>query len=131
MRAPLALFVLGPFVAFFATGYFSGFGAVTAEIYPTAIRAHRAGLHLQHRPSRQRGGAVRRRFARADARVPRRAAADVCGIRPCRADVDLDPGNEGAEARLSTSIFSVGESVRRQMRREFAVVVEAKNHVEG
>jgi MFS family permease len=25
--------------AFFATGYFSGFGAVTAELYPTAVRA--------------------------------------------------------------------------------------------
>jgi MFS family permease len=38
------LFVLGPFVAFFATGYFSGFGAVTAEIYPTAIRATAQGF---------------------------------------------------------------------------------------
>jgi len=31
-------------VAFFGTGYFSGFGAVTAEIYPTAIRATAQGL---------------------------------------------------------------------------------------
>ena len=38
------LFVLGPFVAFFATGFFSGFGAVTAEIYPTAIRATAQGF---------------------------------------------------------------------------------------
>ena len=44
LRAPLALLVLGPFVAFFATGYFSGFGAVTAEIYPTAIRATAQGF---------------------------------------------------------------------------------------
>ncbi len=36
---PVVLLALGPFVAFFGTGYFSGFGAVTAEIYPTAIRA--------------------------------------------------------------------------------------------
>ncbi len=35
---------LGPFVAFFGTGYFSGFGAVTAEIYPTAIRATAQGF---------------------------------------------------------------------------------------
>jgi MFS family permease len=42
--APLPLLVLGPFVAFFATGYFSGFGAVTAEIYPTAIRATAQGF---------------------------------------------------------------------------------------
>ena len=36
--------MLGPFVAFFATGYFSGFGAVTAEIYPTPIRATAQGF---------------------------------------------------------------------------------------
>lgn len=42
--APLALLLLGPFVAFFGTGYFSGFGAITAEIYPTEIRATAQGL---------------------------------------------------------------------------------------
>jgi MFS family permease len=41
---PLVLLVLGPFVAFFATGYFTGFGAVTAEIYPTEIRATAQGF---------------------------------------------------------------------------------------
>ena len=44
VRSPLALLILGPLAAFFATGYFSGFGAVTAEIYPTAIRATAQGL---------------------------------------------------------------------------------------
>jgi MFS family permease len=44
VRVPLVLLLLGPFVAFFATGYFSGFGAVTAELYPTAIRATAQGL---------------------------------------------------------------------------------------
>jgi MFS family permease len=43
-RQPLALLLLGPFVAFFGTGYFTGFGAVTAEIYPTEIRATAQGL---------------------------------------------------------------------------------------
>jgi MFS family permease len=43
-RNPLVLLVLGPFVAFFGTGYFSGFGAVTAEIYPTSIRATAQGF---------------------------------------------------------------------------------------
>ena len=38
IRDQTVLLLLGPFVAFFATGYYSGFGAVTAEIYPTAIR---------------------------------------------------------------------------------------------
>jgi len=44
LHAPLALLLLGPFVAFFATGYFSGFGAVTAELYPTEIRATAQGF---------------------------------------------------------------------------------------
>ena len=43
-RAPLVLLVLGPFVAFFATGHFSGFGTVTAEIYRTEIRATAQGF---------------------------------------------------------------------------------------
>jgi MFS family permease len=44
LRTPLSLLALGPFVAFFGTGYFSGFGAITAEIYPTAIRATAQGF---------------------------------------------------------------------------------------
>jgi MFS family permease len=44
IREPVVLLALGPFVAFFGTGYFSGFGAVTAEIYPTAIRATAQGF---------------------------------------------------------------------------------------
>jgi MFS family permease len=43
-RDPLVLFALGPFVAFFGTGYFTGFGALTAEIYPTAVRATAQGI---------------------------------------------------------------------------------------
>jgi len=41
---PLVLLALGPFVAFFGTGYFTGFGALTAEIYPTAVRATAQGI---------------------------------------------------------------------------------------
>ena len=44
LTAPAALLFLGPFVAFFGTGFFSGFGAVTAEVYPTAIRASAQGF---------------------------------------------------------------------------------------
>jgi len=44
VRAPLVLLALGPLVAFFATGYFSGFGAVTAEIFPTSIRGTAQGF---------------------------------------------------------------------------------------
>ena len=43
-RQPAVLLVLGPFVAFFGTGYFSGFGAVASEIFPTAIRATALGV---------------------------------------------------------------------------------------
>ena len=41
---PTFLLLLGPLVAFFGTGFYSGFGAVTAEIYPTAIRASAQGF---------------------------------------------------------------------------------------
>ncbi len=43
-RDPTWLLLLGPAVAFFGTGYFSGFGAVTAEVFPTAVRATAQGL---------------------------------------------------------------------------------------
>src|ERR1035437_2188827 len=44
VRQPLVLLALGPFVAFFGTGYFSGFGPLTAEIFPTSIRATAQGF---------------------------------------------------------------------------------------
>ena len=41
---PWMLLALGPLVAFFGTGFFSGFGAVSAELYPTAVRATAQGI---------------------------------------------------------------------------------------
>jgi MFS family permease len=38
------LLILGPLLAFFGTGYFSGFGAVSAELFPTHLRATAQGL---------------------------------------------------------------------------------------
>jgi MFS family permease len=38
------LLLLGPFVAFFGTGFFSGFAAIASEIFPTEIRAAAMGL---------------------------------------------------------------------------------------
>lgn len=38
------LLVLGPFVAFFGTGFFSGFSALAAELFPTEIRATAMGV---------------------------------------------------------------------------------------
>jgi MFS family permease len=43
-RQPGVLLALGPLVAFFGTGYFSGFGVVTAEIFPTSVRATAQGF---------------------------------------------------------------------------------------
>jgi MFS family permease len=43
-HTPLSLLLLGPFVAFFGTGYFSGFGAIAAELFPTEIRATAMGI---------------------------------------------------------------------------------------
>jgi MFS family permease len=43
-RSPAALLALGPVVAFFGSGHFSGFGALTAELYPTSIRATAQGF---------------------------------------------------------------------------------------
>jgi MFS family permease len=44
LRTPVVLLLLGPFVAFFGTGYYSGFGAVIAELYPSSVRATAAGV---------------------------------------------------------------------------------------
>lgn len=40
----MLLLLIGPVIAFFATGYFSGMGPVTAEIYPTPVRASAQGF---------------------------------------------------------------------------------------
>ena len=43
-RSLVWLLALGPFVGFFGTGFFSGFGAVASELFPTEIRATAMGL---------------------------------------------------------------------------------------
>jgi MFS family permease len=43
-KSPLWLLVLGPFVAFFGTGFFSGYAAIASELFPGAIRATAMGL---------------------------------------------------------------------------------------
>lgn len=40
----MLLLLLGPMIAFFGTGFFSGMGPVTAEIFPTSIRASSQGF---------------------------------------------------------------------------------------
>jgi MFS family permease len=44
IRNPLWLLLLGPFVAFFGTGFFSGYAAIASEIFPGEIRAAAMGL---------------------------------------------------------------------------------------
>ncbi len=41
---PVVLLILGPLVAFFGTGYYSGFGPITSELFPTQIRATAMGI---------------------------------------------------------------------------------------
>jgi len=43
-RYPAALLAMGPLVGFFGHGYFSVFGAMLAELFPSAIRATAQGL---------------------------------------------------------------------------------------
>jgi MFS family permease len=43
-QAPASLLLLGPIVAFFGTGHFTGFGAITAELFPTSFRASAMGF---------------------------------------------------------------------------------------
>ncbi|MFB3923171.1 MAG: MFS transporter [Terriglobia bacterium] len=42
--AASALLVLGPLLAFFGTGHFTGFGVITSELFPTSFRASAMGL---------------------------------------------------------------------------------------
>ena len=44
LRSPWMLFFAAPFVAFTATGYFTGFATVTAEVYETRIRSTAQGF---------------------------------------------------------------------------------------
>jgi MFS family permease len=43
-RSAIWLLVLGPFVAFFGTGFFSGYAAIASELFPGEIRAAAMGL---------------------------------------------------------------------------------------
>jgi MFS family permease len=43
-RSPGFLMVMGIFVAFFGTGFFSGSGLIASELFPTAVRARALGV---------------------------------------------------------------------------------------
>jgi MFS family permease len=44
VRENTMLLILSPLLAFFGSGYFSGFGTITAEIFPTRVRASAQGF---------------------------------------------------------------------------------------
>ena len=44
LRTPSLLLVLGPIVSFAGAGFYSGFGALIVELYPTTVRATAAGV---------------------------------------------------------------------------------------
>ena len=44
IHSPMLLLLLGPFVAFFGTGFFSGYAAIASELFPGEIRAAAMGL---------------------------------------------------------------------------------------
>jgi MFS family permease len=44
LKNPTAVFVFGPVMALFGTGFYSGFGPTFAELFPTEIRAFAQGL---------------------------------------------------------------------------------------
>jgi MFS family permease len=43
-HSPLLLLLLGPFVGFFGSGYFTGFGAIASELFPTPVRGTAMGF---------------------------------------------------------------------------------------
>jgi MFS family permease len=44
VRNPDMLLVIGPLIGFFGTGYFSGFGVIASELFPTALRGSAMGF---------------------------------------------------------------------------------------
>jgi len=101
-RSVPVLLVLGPVVAFFSTGLFSGFGAIVAELYPTGIRAAAGGFIFNIGRVGSAARAAAHRVARAAQRVWHRVRHHVRGAAAGRADVDLDSGNEGPGPSINT-----------------------------
>jgi MFS family permease len=44
VRSPNYLLMIGPLVGFFGTGYFSGFSAISSELFPTSLRGTAMGF---------------------------------------------------------------------------------------
>ena len=87
-------------------GFSRGLATVTAEIYPTSVRAIAQGFHVQHGAPRKRRRTVPRRVAGANARL-RHGVLAACGrARARRVDMDLasrNPWEKPDELRRSRS----------------------------
>ena len=101
LRSPWALLMLGPFVGFFGAGYFSGFGAVTAEIYPTKIRATAQGFTYNLGRIASATAPWTAGSLAGLARLRRRVRHGVGCVRAGRGGLDLDPGDQGAGDRVA------------------------------
>jgi MFS family permease len=44
VRSPMALLLLGPVVGYWGSGYFSGFGVIASEAFPTELRGRAMGF---------------------------------------------------------------------------------------
>ena len=91
----------GPFVAFFGTGYFTGFGALTAEIYPTSVRATAQGITYNTGRIVSAAGAVRRGFAGPDEGIRILVRDDRRGLSRSRSTLGGHPRNKGPGARVT------------------------------
>jgi MFS family permease len=113
-ETPFWLLVLGPFVAFFGTGFFSGFSAIASELFPTEVRATAMGLSYNLGRGLSAAapaivGLLASRFGLGLGLLP--AGRGVLRRGAPRADAARD---EGQAARLSYSIAGAFPSRRRR-----------------
>ena len=103
MRNPTALLLLGPFLAFFGTGYFSGFGTISAELFPTRIRVTAQGLMYNIGRIASAAASVRRRGACKDLWARDGVQCDGRGVSLLRRASGLSTGDPREGARVVTS----------------------------
>ena len=113
-RDAVWLLVLGPFVAFFGTGYFSGFSAIASELFPTEIRATAMGLSYNLGRGALGRRARHRRPAR-DALRPRLGLPAAGGRLLRRRAAGPGPArDEGQAPRLTATRSSAPSPSRRR-----------------
>ena len=94
LHTAVPLFFLAPLVAFAATGYFSGFAAVTAEVYETKIRSTAQGFTYNTGTAGERGGSVCGGLAGGQARLCGGVLGKCDGLRTRGRAVGFHSGDE-------------------------------------